>query len=179
MCFICLRFWVWDRDRKTVYDTWFRVAGVKNPGDQVVVIGIGEKSIRKLGQLPWPRSVFAETVDRLGDARVVAFDLILDLPGDAQEDQAFARSVAKHGKVVLACGFTFEEDKENQLIQEIRMPLDIFLEGASGVGFINTPNDYDNVVRHSLAAYPAAEDLFIPSFSLAAAQTALGWNRTQ
>ncbi|MGI6549504.1 MAG: CHASE2 domain-containing protein [Syntrophomonadales bacterium] len=164
---------LWERVENTVYDGWFRISGEKDPGNQIVLIGIGEESIRELGQLPWPRSVFAEGLELLGEAQVVAFDLILDLPSEPSEDQALAEAVARHGGVVLACGFTFDED-DGQIMQEIRMPLDHFLESCAGVGFINTPTDRDNVVRHSLVAYPAGEDFFIPSFSLAIAQTVLG-----
>ncbi|MGE5545111.1 MAG: CHASE2 domain-containing protein [Bacillota bacterium] len=165
---------LWDRVENMVYDSWFRISGERDPGEEIVIIGMGEKSIIELGQLPWSRSVFAGILENLAEARVVAFDLILDLPGEFSEDQQLATAVEQHGGVVFACGFTFNEEETGEIIQDIRMPLDIFLNGCAGVGFINTPTDRDNVVRHSLVAYPAGEDFFIPSFSLAIAQTAKG-----
>ncbi len=63
-------------------DLRFHWRGVKNPGPQVVLVMIDDKSIAELGRWPWSRSRFAEIVGRLKDAgaHVIAFDLLFTEP---------------------------------------------------------------------------------------------------
>lgn len=171
---------LWDGVESQVYDLWFRLGGSKDPGEEVVIISIGEKSISQLGNLPWPRSLHAELLDRLREARVVAFDMVFDLPTDAVEDAKLAAAIAEHGGVVLGYSLGFEEvgkQWQEQQEMEFKLPLEEFLEGAAGIGYINMPTDPDNVVRRTIPAFPAAgkgtEEL-MPSFHLAAALAYLG-----
>ena len=48
----------------------------------VVIVDIDEASLEQVGQWPWPRTVFAELIDRLGSlgAAVIAFDVIFAEP---------------------------------------------------------------------------------------------------
>lgn len=170
-------FQLWDRLENFVYDAWFKAAGEKNPGDQIVIIGIGEKSVYELGPEPtaWPRSVHGGLLWQLREARAVGFDIVFDTPGDPAENAVLANAIAQHGKVVLAYYFGFEES-EGETYGKFQMPLDEFLAGAASIGYINTPKDPDNVVRRVMAAFPApqAEGQFMPNFGLATALVAEG-----
>ncbi len=67
------------------YDLHFRSRGPITPGNEVVIVGIDEKSVNLLGRWPWPRTRIAELVDRLGSygAKVIAFDIIFAEPDES------------------------------------------------------------------------------------------------
>ncbi len=67
------------------YDVHMKSRGVVEPGPEVVIVAIDEKSVDELGRWPWPRSVMASLVDKLNeyDAGVVAFDAIFSEVGDS------------------------------------------------------------------------------------------------
>jgi len=139
---------VFERTELNLYDAWFRLSGAHDPGSQVVILAMDDPSIQKLGPLPWPRSVIAGLLDKLGEARVVGFDLVFDLPSKPQDDQALAEAIARQGRVVLANRFMFEKATNGKIVEALSVPLPEFMKGAAGLGFINMPTDIDNVVRH-------------------------------
>ena len=59
-------------------DVRFQIRGKRDPGDEIVIVAIDEKSIKKLGRYPWPRRYVAQFVDRITDAgaRILALDVI-------------------------------------------------------------------------------------------------------
>jgi adenylate cyclase len=64
--------------RLIAFDTYQRLAPQQyNPEAPVRFVDIDETSLAKIGQWPWPRTVMAELLDRLGEAgaAVVAFDI--------------------------------------------------------------------------------------------------------
>ena len=65
-----------------LYDLHFTLRGVRHPGDQVVIVGIDEKSLAALGRWPWPRSILANLVRTLSEAgaKVIALDILLSEP---------------------------------------------------------------------------------------------------
>jgi adenylate cyclase len=64
------------------YDLHFRSRGAIKPGNEVVIVGIDEKSVNLLGRWPWPRTRIARLIDRLGEygAKVIAFDIVFSEP---------------------------------------------------------------------------------------------------
>lgn len=60
------------------YDYKFRVRGKVDPGKEITIVEIDEKSIRNLGRWPWPRSYFASVVNTLTEmgAMIIVFDVI-------------------------------------------------------------------------------------------------------
>ena len=89
----------------TAYDFAYEHTEADPPAD-IVIIAIDDVSLQPqhLGRFPWPREVYAELLDKLPDARVVAFDVLLSEPDvrDLRSDEAFARAVREHGNVILA-----------------------------------------------------------------------------
>ena len=47
------------------FDSHFISRGRINPGHEVVIVAIDEKSIDRFGRWPWPRTRIAELVERL------------------------------------------------------------------------------------------------------------------
>ena len=92
--------------------------------DQVMVLDIDEKSLKELGQWPWPRSLLAKLVDKTYLSAALGFDIVfaeLDRTGSKElkkqykdnpsfvnildqvpdNDDIFANSIENHGTVIL------------------------------------------------------------------------------
>jgi len=59
-------------------DLRFRIRGKRDPGKEIAIVMMDEKSIIKLGRYPWPRQYIAKFVDTIADmgAKVLVFDVI-------------------------------------------------------------------------------------------------------
>ncbi|MGI5912775.1 MAG: CHASE2 domain-containing protein [Syntrophomonadaceae bacterium] len=150
-----------------IYDYWFRLSGVENPGEEVIVIAIDDYSIEEIGPLAWPRSVHAGLLDKLSQARIVTFDITFPSAKNQAEDEAFAQAIEHHGRVVLPFEFGFETAEDGEKVQFIRFPHEMFMMYASGIGFVNTPTDIDQVVRRTTLIDVNTYDFPIPSLDLA------------
>ncbi|OGL42345.1 MAG: hypothetical protein A3C43_10375 [Candidatus Schekmanbacteria bacterium RIFCSPHIGHO2_02_FULL_38_11] len=78
-----------ERLELTWLDTLFKLRGKKNPGNEVKIIAVDDKSITKLGRWPWDRAKFSELIDILIDAKVkvIGFDIIFSEPQITQEQK--------------------------------------------------------------------------------------------
>ncbi|MEB3188260.1 MAG: CHASE2 domain-containing protein [bacterium] len=94
----------------TAADQAFRDAGFRWRGERTLeaplsIVAIDERSLARYGQMPWPRDLFAEAVDRLRQVGVteIAFDVAFTEPGlrASGEDARFRTAIARHGGVVL------------------------------------------------------------------------------
>ena len=168
---------LFDRLEMAMYDSWFRLRGVRDPGKQVVIIGMDEASYQKLGPPAWPRTVHAQLLDKLQQAKAVAFDLTFDVPAGSAEDAALGEAIARQGRVVLASQFVFDQASE-QVEQVFQPPCPEIMAGATGLGFVNTPTDNDGVVRHITAVDINTFEIPFPTLGLATALTALDLNPT-
>ncbi len=65
-----------------VFDTYQRLSPRPHGGTPVTIVDLDEESIERIGQWPWPRSVLAQIVDRLGQlgAATIAFDMVFSEP---------------------------------------------------------------------------------------------------
>ena len=59
-------------------DAQFRIRGERDPGDQIVLVLIDEKSLLEVGRWPWSREIQAQLADRLAAAepKVIGVDVI-------------------------------------------------------------------------------------------------------
>ncbi|WP_243237405.1 CHASE2 domain-containing protein [Heliobacterium chlorum] len=162
----------WTPLESMTYDMWFRIRGSQVPSNDIVIIGIDDESLAKIGRWPWNRTVHAKLLDALSEARAVGFDFTLPASSDPTEDNSFAEAISTHGKVVLAANYTFEKEG-NDTFQVLRFPASPLLKAAKGLGFVNFPTESDNIVRRVLPATYERERPF-PSFSLAVGMTAQG-----
>jgi adenylate cyclase len=83
-------------------DSRFRLRGPRKPSPSIAIVAIDQRSEDLLGRWPFPRTVFAQTLDFLHDAgaRVVAFDVGFPEPDENSALQALRelkRSAAASG----------------------------------------------------------------------------------
>ena len=85
----------------------FKLRGVEQPSDEVVVVSIEKESSDALG-LPnnpdkWPRSLHAHLVDNLvrEGAASITFDVHFIEPRNPEDDQLFAEALQKAGNVII------------------------------------------------------------------------------
>ena len=69
----------------------------------VVVITIDERSLRQVGNWPWPRRYDGQMVDRLmaSGAKRVFFDINFSFPSNPADDRSFAEAIERSGRVSL------------------------------------------------------------------------------
>ena len=70
----------------------------------VTVVALDPQSLRAFPSWPWPRSLYAQAIERLdaAGARALAFDIDLSSPRDPADDATLADAIARSGKVALA-----------------------------------------------------------------------------
>ncbi len=63
-------------------DARFRVRGVREIDPRIVIVGIDEKTLQKVGAWPVPRNAYATLIERLnaGGAKLIAFDITFPSP---------------------------------------------------------------------------------------------------
>jgi adenylate cyclase len=63
-------------------DLRFEMRGTRPHDDRIVIVGIDEKTLQKIGSFPLPRKTYATLVNQLnaGGARVIAFDATFPVP---------------------------------------------------------------------------------------------------
>lgn len=158
------------------YDIFFQTTTSRSvePDDQIVIIGIDEESLNKLGRISeWARANYARVLDSLtkAKARVVVFDVLLSEP--APGDEELASSIRKAGNVVLPVILSreaadFPAIRWTEPAEDFVRPLGVFSAGALAHGHANISPDRDGVVR-SLPIALCAGDNCEPSLALATA----------
>ncbi|WP_275288522.1 CHASE2 and HATPase_c domain-containing protein [Halomonas elongata] len=144
------------------------------PSDDILIAAIDERSLKTLGQWPWPRDVHADLLDRLADAgtSAVLFDVVFAEPArEAHDDQHLARAIERHGHVFLPVIHV----ETNGLSADSRRlpPVAPLRDAARGIGHIDIRTDFDGVVRHI-----KLRDNHIPQLTLRLYQDLAAWNDT-
>jgi CHASE2 domain-containing sensor protein/tRNA A-37 threonylcarbamoyl transferase component Bud32 len=90
-----------------LFDTWQSLRAHR-PSPQIVIVGIDEKSIARIGPTPWPRSEFVPLVERLAKAgaKVIGFDYTFGaLEREAPNNRVFADAMRAAHNVVFGYEF--------------------------------------------------------------------------
>ncbi len=192
---LSLLFWskpqILERVALRIEDTKFHVRSLlgadPQPSEKVVVVAIDEKSVNELGRWPWSRKVIARLINNLSEARVVAVDIVFSEKEDPQNDEALARSVAGHGRVILGYFFrlssTQSEDPEALRLLEdseflrfklnsevvglleppyVELNIPEISRGAIALGYLNSEPDPDGIYRKYTLAYIFRGGVYLP-----------------
>ncbi|MCE1225096.1 MAG: CHASE2 and HATPase_c domain-containing protein [Geobacteraceae bacterium] len=136
------------------YDTFLRLRGNRPTSDRIVIVTVDAKTLDRFGQWPIKRRYYAEMLDRLDQATVVGFDLLLREP--TSDDGLLEAAIKRHGRVVLPVYV-------GAAAQPIG-PLDRF--SSAGIGHIHIELGVDNTARelfHSVYSVPSNK--LLPSLS--------------
>jgi class 3 adenylate cyclase/CHASE2 domain-containing sensor protein len=115
---------------------------VRTPTTQLVYADIDDQLLMSVGNLPWPRSVFAEMVDeiRLAGAKALAFDVLFADPqsptpqldpttrpaivtGYTDHDRLLAEAIGRFGNAVVPASLTIGRPENPPLLAEVRAAL--------------------------------------------------------
>ncbi len=122
----------------------------------VTIVEIDPRSLRAFPEWPWSRTRYAELTSKLfsAGARVVAIDVDLSTPRDAEGDAAFSDAIRAGGPVVLAALRQRQDMPGVGALEIVNWPVSEFVDAGAHVGHVVVPIDSDGVVRR---AYGAAE----------------------
>ena len=126
--------------------------------DEIVIVGIDDKSLQELGRWPWPRDRFATVIDNLNQSSVIGIDISFFEP--AEGDFLLADSINR-SNVVLAMEYTSFSYRDNQLYGESLLKPTTTL-GTPGkdfqIGYVNLYTDSDGVTRSFTPHIKGIED---------------------
>ena len=142
-----------ERAENILYDNIYQ--NVSPVDSRIVIIGIDDESIGRIGRWPWPRSVIADVVDKLtdGGAAAVGIDLLFDMPSrEPGEDERLAQAIERSGAVVLPVEGLFKarDAGNSNRANELIMPLDMFCGAAARLAHIKGLTASDGVVRRAM-----------------------------
>src|SRR3989344_75099 len=69
--------------QEKLFDKFF---SKKSPSQEIIIFAIDNESIAKVGQWPWQRSVFADAIEKLQSAKVIAIDVNFSEPDSQNPD---------------------------------------------------------------------------------------------
>ena len=120
--------------------------GGYTPLSNIVIIAIDDKSLQDIGRWPWDRTVFAQMIDLLGDAKVVGIDVAFFEP--TGDDSTLAEAMARAGNVVIPVEYTGFYRENGEIIgRDLLTPTGPLSESAAGYGYVNIITDGDGVTR--------------------------------
>jgi PAS domain S-box-containing protein len=120
--------------------------GLPAPAD-LVIVAIDDESLRRFGRWPWPRSLMAAALDRLGAARGVGLDIIYAEPTTETEDRQLAAAIARNGRVVLPAQLYETAAQPDAARTDWLRPLPLFAAAASAIGHAHVAPGVDGMAR--------------------------------
>jgi adenylate cyclase len=117
------------------------------PDSNVVIVAIDPKSLDDIGVFPWPRSVYAQLIDRLtaDGVRGIGMDVTLSTPSkDPRDDQRVAQAIHRNGKVVLP---VFAEAVNLGGPLQETLPVKVIANNVAALGQVDVAKDADERVR--------------------------------
>ena len=117
------------------------------PDDRVVIVAIDAKSLDEIGRFPWPRSVYAQLIDRLtaDGVRGIGMDVTMSTPSnDPNNDEQVAAAIQRSGKVVLPV-FAEAVSLGGQLQEAL--PVSSIAQNVAALGHVDVAKDNDERVR--------------------------------
>jgi CHASE2 domain-containing sensor protein len=121
------------------------------PLDEIVIVYMDDRSFNELKQdniSYWDRNLHAALLDRLtlDHAKLVVFDVVLDVPGEPSVNTNLARAIQRNGNVVLAAALDSYARAQIQARNSV-LPLPEFLQAAAGWGITEVMSPEKAVVR--------------------------------
>src|SRR3990172_3562361 len=90
--------------------------GGRQASGEIIIIGIDDRSLQEIGRWPWDRNVHAALLDKLGNARVVGFDV--SFFERSEHDTVLQQAINRAGNVVLVSEYLKFSQKNEKLFGE-------------------------------------------------------------
>ena len=103
--------------------------------NNIVIIGIDDKSLQEIGRWPWNRNNFTQIINKLNNSKIIAIDV--GFYESSNSDKELINILSNKENIVLA----IEIDKD-----EILKPFN--LTNSQKLGYVNINLDSDGVVRN-------------------------------
>lgn len=119
--------------RQFLFDLYQRAMPRQRQAQTVAIVGIDEKSLKQVGQWPWPRDRLAELIDAIQAMRPLAIGLDIYMP---EADQTSPEQVARHltgAPAPLAQGLRELPTHDARLARSLAASPSVL--GAAGFGF--------------------------------------------
>lgn len=142
------------------YDLFFRLRGSREPSHSILIASIDEETLKALGKWPIRRRHYADLIDRLQTASVVAMDILMEEPSDEEDDRLLAEAIERHGRVVLPAAIP---------LRSYRSQAKPFFTGSSA-GHIHVEQGIDGITRDVFNTI-SSDGQVIPSFARAIVET--------
>ncbi|MCL2874174.1 MAG: adenylate/guanylate cyclase domain-containing protein [Defluviitaleaceae bacterium] len=130
----------------------------RNAADNIIIVGIDERSINEIGSWPWPRFFMAEAITRLTEmgAAAIGINVLYDTTGAVPEyDEALLNAARGTDRLVLGGMGILSPFQDAALLLEIEYYVLPFgeLGETAAVGFLNAiPDESDGVMRRSVTS---------------------------
>lgn len=117
------------------------------PSDKIIIIAIDNRSLQEIGKWPWARTVHAQLLNQLAQARPksIAYDVLFTEA--ASDDTALAHAVQSAAPVFLPL-LLDTASTENTDFSEVE-PVRLLHDAAAGIGHVNVHFDSDGIVRRA------------------------------
>lgn len=111
----------------------------------IVFIKIDDRSLREVGNWPWPRRTDGKLIDKLdaAGASQIAIDFNLSFPTNPVDDSALAESIRRSGKVILFTRSRTGANGRNEVVRDRALPQ---FAGHSKLALASVHYNYQNAV---------------------------------
>ena len=133
------------------------LASQREPLENIVIVGMDERSITEIGTWPWPRFFVADTISKLAEmeAAAIGASILYDVYGMSEEyDLALVKAAGETDRLVLG-GMALlggSHGGPEFYAEDYILPFEELSEVVS-VGFLNAePDETDGVMRKALTS---------------------------
>ncbi|MBT7902880.1 adenylate/guanylate cyclase domain-containing protein [Candidatus Woesearchaeota archaeon] len=114
--------------------------------DAIVIIEIDDSSINSIGHWPWKRSVFANLINNIEDAKVIGVDISFFESTTPDEDNRLSNAIQNVNLVLPSEFFTFEKTDDGNFVGgRLLKPIEQF--SKADTGYVNVLTDFDGITR--------------------------------
>lgn len=125
----------------------------KKAADNIIIVGIDERSINEIGTWPWPRFYVADAIEKLAEhgASAIGVSILYDTYSqDEESDFRLVAAAEKTDRLVLSALADLSEDTRSGFIAEDYILPFSELSKVAKTGFMNVEADRDGVMRKAL-----------------------------
>jgi two-component system, OmpR family, phosphate regulon sensor histidine kinase PhoR len=143
-----------------LYDADFRMGPVSSTPPEIVIVGIDQPSLLRLGSWPWPRAYHAEALRQIkaNGAKVIGVDMGFFEPDrrDPVNDEELVAATREAGNVIYPVILEqVEQGGEKKILVSKEIPE--LAEAAAGLGHAHIEQSTDGIVRKVHLAYKTGE----------------------